>query len=336
MESTRKQPWTADDLLALGRSYQGAAVLGAAAELDLFTALVAAPRPAAELARTLQCDLRGLSILLDALVALRLLEKADGTYALPAGLEALLTPGGEKTVLAMAQHQAHCLRNWAQLAMVVKTGRPAEDLPSVRGEEGAQKAFIGAMHNISAPNADKVIRAIQPLQFRHVLDIGGASGTWTMAFLHACPSAQGTLFDLPHVIPMARERLATSGMGERVKLVPGNFTSDPLPSGADLAWVSAIVHQNSRAQNRALFSKVHTALVPGGRIAIRDMLMEPDRTQPVAGALFAVNMLVATEGGGTFTFAELQEDLAAAGFAQVALMRQDDAMNSIVVGTRPA
>ena len=89
-----------------------------------------------------------------------------------------------------------------------------------------------------------------------------------------------------------------------------------LPAGADLAWVSAIVHQNSRAQNRALFAKVFAALAPGGRIAIRDILMEEDRTRPVAGALFAVNMLVATEGGGTFTFAELREDLEAAGFAR--------------------
>ena len=80
------------------------------------------------------------------------------------------------------------------------------------------------------------------------------------------------------------------------------------------------MHQNSRAQNRALFSKVFAALAPGGRIAIRDILMEEDRTRPVAGALFAVNMLVATEGGGTFTFAELREDLEAAGFAEVALL----------------
>jgi predicted O-methyltransferase YrrM len=192
------------------------------------------------------------------------------------------------------------------------------------------------MHNISAPNADEVIQAVQPLKFQHLLDIGGASGTWTIAFLRACPSAQATLFDLPHVIPMARRRLAAARLDQRVKLVVGDFATDALPPGADLAWVSAIVHQNSRAQNRALFTKVLAALAPGGRIAIRDILMEEDRTQPVAGALFAVNMLVATEGGSTFTFGELQEDLEAAGFAGVALARRDEAMNSLVVGKKPA
>jgi len=191
------------------------------------------------------------------------------------------------------------------------------------------------MHNISAPNADQVIRAVQSPPFQHLLDIGGASGTWTIAFLRACSSARATLFDLAHVIPMARRRLAAAGLEQRVQLVAGDFTTDPLPPGADLAWVSAIVHQNSRAQNRTLFSKVFAALAPGGRIAIRDILMGEDRTHPVAGALFAVNMLAATAGGGTFTFAELREDLATAGFAQAALARRDEAMNSIVVATKP-
>ena len=335
MKQKAHQPWTADRILGLGRNYQSAAVLAAAADLDLFSALASKPLGAVVLSRKLRCGMRGLTILLDALVALRLLGKSGSRYALPAGLDALLRHDGAHTVLAMAQHQANCLRRWAQLAEVVKTGQPAERIPSVRGEAGDEEAFIGAMHNVSAPNADRVIRAIRPLKFRHLLDIGGASGTWTIAFLRACPPAQATLFDLPPVIPMARRRLAAAGLRGRVRLVAGDFLEHSLPSGADLAWVSAIVHQNSRAQNRALFSKVFRALAPGGRIAIRDILMNEERTQPVAGALFAVNMLVATQGGGTFTFAELEEDLASGGFGQAAVLRADDAMNSIVVAQKP-
>ncbi len=328
--------WTAEDILALGRSYQGAAVLAAAADLDLFGALASVPPTAAELSRALQCDQRGLTVLLDALVALRLVEKSGDTYSLAAGLDAFLTPDGPQSVLAMAQHQANCLRRWSDLARVIKTGRPAERIPSVRGEAGDQQAFIGAMHNVSAPNVDEVIQAVQPLKFEHLLDIGGASGTWTIAFSRACPSATATLFDLPPVIPLARTRLADAGLSDRVKLVAGDFMTDPLPPGADLAWVSAIVHQNSRAQNRVLFAKVFQALQPGGRIAIRDILMDVSRTQPVAGALFAVNMLVSTEGGGTFTFDELRQDLEAAGFGQTTVLRRDEAMNSVVAARKPA
>lgn len=335
MKGKTNRTWTADAFLELGRSYQVAAVYAAAADLNLFGVLADGALTAKEAACRMRCDLRGLVILLDALVAVRLLNKRSSRYALPAGAAAFLIADGAKSILAMAQHQANCLRNWAQLAKVVKTGRPAERKPSVRGATGDAAAFIGAMHNICAPVVDRVIEAVQPLRFNRLLDLGGASGTWTIAFLRACPSATATLFDLPHVIPMARRRFAAAGLGRRVKLVAGDFMADPLPRGVDLAWVSAIVHQHSRGQNRALFANVFEALTPGGHIAIRDILMDTTRTRPVAGALFAVNMLVATEGGGTFTFDELREDLAAAGFTRAGVRRRDETMNCIVVAKKP-
>ena len=335
MKREVQKTWTPDGLLELGRSYQFAAVYAAAADLELFDALAGGMLTAKQLTRRLRCDPRSLVILLDALVALRLLTKRAGRYSLPAGAATFLTSDGPRSILAMAQHQANCLRNWAQLAKVVKTGRPAKRMPSVRGADGDAAAFIGAMHNVSAPVANNVIRDVKPLRFHHLLDIGGASGTWTIAFLRACPSARATLFDLPHVIPMAQRRLRRAGLSHRVRLVPGDFMRDSLPQGADLAWVSAIVHQNSRVQNRALFAKIFQALTPGGRIAIRDILMKETRTQPVAGALFAVNMLVATEDGGTFTFGELRKDLATAGFTKATVLRQDEGMNSIVAAEKP-
>jgi hypothetical protein len=124
------------------------------------------------------------------------------------------------------------------------------------------------------------------------------------------------------------------GLRSRVNLVKGDFYTNPLPKGCDLAWVSAIVHQNSRQQNRELFRKIYRALDNGGRIAIRDVLMEKSRTAPISGALFAVNMLVATEGGGTFTFEELRDDLKAAGFSGAKVVRRDDGMNSVVVARK--
>lgn len=327
--------WSAEDVLALGRAYQEAAVLGAAAELELFDPLSVRSLTAAELAETLQADRRGVAVLLDALASLRLLSKTGDRYSLAPGVAPLLRAESPESVLAMAQHQANCLRRWGQLAKVVKSGSAAERIPSVRGEEGDLESFIGAMHNISWPVAAEVIKAVQPLAFKHLLDIGGASGTWTMAFLEACPKARATLFDLPGVIPMAEKRLSKAGYGARVSLAAGDFTVDVLPGGVDLAWVSAIVHQNSREQNRDLFARVFHALAPGGRIAIRDIVMDDTRTQPAAGALFAVNMLVATEGGGTFTFDELREDLQSAGFTRAELTRRDEAMHSVVVAHKP-
>jgi hypothetical protein len=124
-------------------------------------------------------------------------------------------------------------------------------------------------------------------------------------------------------------------MEGRIRLASGDFMADNLPAGADLAWVSAIVHQNSRIQNRQLFRKVHQSLNRGGRIAVRDIFMDAGRTQPVAGALFAVNMLVATEGGGTYTIEELSEDLESSGFVDAFLARQDaQGMHSVLIARK--
>jgi SAM-dependent methyltransferase len=138
------------------------------------------------------------------------------------------------------------------------------------------------------------------------------------------------LFDLPAVIPLARQRLTAGGVAERVQLAAGDFYHDPLPRGADLVWLSAIIHQNSPDENRALYRRAAEALEPGGRVLIRDIVMDESHTSPLAGALFAVNMLVATPGGGTYALAEIREDLQSAGFADVQLVRRDEGMHAIV------
>jgi len=326
--------WTANKILELARSFQPVSVLAAAADLDLFDALGADRLTAAAIARRLHCNKRGLTILLDALVALQLLQKQSTRYAVPANIAKILTHDGTDSVLAMAQHQANCLRRWDQLAKVIQTGKPAPCHPSIRGTQADTASFIGAMHAINVRASAKVVRDIQPLPFHRLLDVGGGSGTWTIAFLRANPSGQATIFDLPPVIPLAEQRLRAAGLRPRVNLVKGNFDTDPLPAGCDLAWVSAIVHQNSRSQNRELFRKVYRALDNGGRIAIRDILMAESRTAPIMGALFAINMLVATTGGGTFTFAELQADLQAAGFVGAKVVRPDAEMNAVVVAQK--
>ena len=77
------------------------------------------------------------------------------------------------------------------------------------------------------------------------------------------------------------------------------------------------------------------ALEPQGRIAVRDIVMEPCRTRPRDGALFAINMLVNTESGGTFTFEEFAEDLQAAGFVNPRLATGGETMNSVVMADKP-
>ena len=325
-------------ILDVVRGFQTSSVVIAGAELDVFTILHAKPMGATQLAGRIKGDLRATVVLLDALVAMRLLDKSSGrdsVYRVPKAVAKVLTETGSQCMLGMVRHLGTCLRNWGQLASVVQRGKPAERHPSVRGAEGDLASFIRAMNEISEPMAMPLIKSLGPLKFTNLLDLGGASGTWTIPFLRLNSKASATIFDQPDVIPMARRLMKQVGLSGRVRLVPGNYNTDPLPAGPDLAWVSAIVHQNSRAQNQAMFAKVFSALAPGGRILIRDIVMDLSRTRPAGGALFAVNMLVATLQGGTFTFAELREDLSSAGFVKVKYLRHGEWMDSVVCATKP-
>jgi SAM-dependent methyltransferase len=322
-----------EQLLEMAGQFRAPCVLGAAAELDLFTAVGAESLAIDELAQRIRGDRRATEMLADALAALGLLEKTGGRYSVPPDLRPLLT-AGPKSVLPMVLHSMTLLRTWSKLAATVRSGKPPEREPGIRGAEGERAAFIAAMHSVSMATADPLVARLGPPKFNHLLDVGGASGTWTLAFLRAVPGAKATLFDLPDAIAQARQRLAGTEFADRVTLHEGDFYADPLPGGADYAWVSAIIHQHSRAESVALFRKIHAALVPGGRIAIRDVVMQSDRTRPVFGALFAINMLVNTATGGTFTFDEIAEDLTTAGFHSPRLAVPADDMTAVVEATK--
>ncbi|MEW6335340.1 MAG: methyltransferase [Thermodesulfobacteriota bacterium] len=319
-----------EQILEMMRAYQVPCLLAAAVDLDLFEQLAPASRTAAEVAAAARCDLRAVTILLDALAAIGVIVKQEESYALGPGLSPFLSEAHPQSVLAMLRHQGNCLRNWSRLPWTVRTGAPDDPGPSIRGEEADRAAFIEAMHVVSRGVADALVQEIHPGGVRRVLDLGGASGTWTLAWLKAEPQSRAVIFDLPHVISMARASVAATPFAQRVELCAGDYNSDELPRGADLAWVSAIIHQNSPAENRALYRRIAAALEPQGWIFIRDIVMEPDRTRPVAGALFAVNMLSATEGGNSYSWAEIEQDLRSSGFTDIVLVRRDEGMQSIV------
>lgn len=327
--------WSSTKLSELMQSYQEVSVLLAACELDVFALLAKDPVDAATAARTLGTDPRGTTILLNALAGMGLLVKSGDLYTPAPGVADILSASGPRSLLAIAQHRANCHRNWAQLARVVKTGKPARKEPSIRGEAADYASFIEAMDNVSRVIAPEVVEQLPPLQFNHILDIGGASGTWTIAFLRRYPNARATLFDLPKVLPQATARLTAANLMDRVRLVGGDFNADPLPPGADLAWLSAIIHQMSREENRRLYLSIFKALNPGGRLLIRDHVMDATRTKPLSGVLFAVNMLVNTETGNTFTFDEIAEDLRSVGFLAPELLRNEDSMHCIVQARKP-
>jgi predicted O-methyltransferase YrrM len=323
------------DILELARNFMESRILLSGAELGLFTLLCSTPLTAKEVAARIKADPRALTILLNALAAMELLTKKKEKFYCPSSVSVFLSAESPDSVLPMVLHAAHLWRRWSGLTPLVQGAPGQKDMVPLSGEPEELKAFIGAMHAIAAPLAPRIVKAVRPEASRALLDVGGASGTYTIAFLQAVPQMKATLFDKPAVVEMARERLKKAGLLDRVTLAAGDFYSDELPGNHDLAFFSAIIHQNSAEQNLTLFKKIFRALQPGGRIVIRDHIMDPARIQPRSGAVFAVNMLLATSGGNTYTFEEIEAGLAQAGFARIRLVQRGEQMDGLVDALKP-
>jgi predicted O-methyltransferase YrrM len=325
----------AEAILGLARNFMECRILLSGAELNLFTLLTPGFLSAQEVVSKIGASQRGLTILLDALTAMGLLVKQEGKYQCAPEVSPFLSADSPRTILPMVLHMAHLWERWSLLTKTVQASGLRGRSVSASRDAGEQEAFIEAMHVIAAPQAAQIVAAVHPASSRSLLDVGGASGTYTLAFLQTVPEMKATLFDRPEVVEMARKRLGREGVLHRVTLIPGDFYHDELPNGHDLAFLSAIIHQNSPEQNLSLFMKVLGSLNAGGRIIVRDHVMAPDRTSPRDGAIFAVNMLLGTSGGSTYTYDEIKDGLTKAGFIGVRLLQSGQQMDALVEALKP-
>jgi len=338
-----------DRLRIASTGFQEASVLIAMAELDLGTQILERSNraTAADLSRACNLDCRALTVLLDALVGLEYFIKvcsdsSDAHYSVAEPFVEPLDRRHPATFIPMLRHQGNCLRSWSQLTRVVTDGTPAQKHASILGADEDNVSFILAMNAIGQSVAGTMVEDLKQhgvLNFAQerirFLDIGGASGTYTLAFLKTLPHAEGTIFDLPLAIREARKRFAGTPLESRVSFVEGDFYQHEFPTNFDLAWLSAIIHQHGRTESQALYAKVYRALNPGGRIAVRDFVMGPNRTSPPMGTLFGINMLVGTRNGMVYTEGEISADLSAAGFVNVRLAVPAETMSAVIAAEKP-
>lgn len=315
-------------------SFMKSRVILTASELDLFTELDEKPSTAIEIAERYGFNLKELTRVLDCLAAFGFVKKEDGRYC-NSEKGAFFSSRHPETILPMALHFNRLWNTWGYLTDSVRNKKGKRHNVVAKLNKKDREAFIGAMHVIAGTISKDIADFYQADRFECLLDIGGASGTYTMAFLKKNPKMKAILFDLKDVIPIAEKRLAKERFLGRVKLVAGDFYIDKLPDGCDLALLSAIIHQNSPDENIALYKKIYSVLKPGGALLVRDHIMDESRTLPSTGALFAINMLVNTAGGDTYTFDEVKGTLKKAGFIDIRLLRTGEKMDCLVEAKKP-
>jgi len=268
--------------------------------------------------------------LLDALVSLGLLHKQRGFFSNSAPSARFLAEGTPDSARQAQLHTANMWKRWSQLTECVKTGLPA---PKVSDDEYVG-TFIAAMDHHARGRARAIVQAVGVNGMRRMLDLGGGSGVYSIAFAQAAPDLRSEIIDLPEVTPIALEHVARAGLSSRITVRPGDMLTAELPKqGYDLVLLSSICHMFSPEENRALFARAYEALAPKGRIAIADFIVDPDKASPRSATLFALNMLVATRGGSTYSEPEYESWLKASGFGEVKRVRMPGPIN-LILATR--
>jgi cyclopropane fatty-acyl-phospholipid synthase-like methyltransferase len=154
-----------------------------------------------------------------------------------------------------------------------------------------------------------------------MLDLGGGSGAYSIAFARAVPGLKSEILDLAEVVPLTQQYIRQAGLSDRITARVGDMLRDPLGENYDLVIILGICHMFSPEENRQLFQRAYGALAPKGRLVIQDFILEPNKTAPRAAALFSLNMLVGTRAGASYSEPEYAAWMREAGFSDVRRVR---------------
>jgi hypothetical protein len=314
---------TPADIFKVGFGFWASKTLLSAVELGLFTELAKGPADLVTLSRGLGLHDRSARDFLDALVALKMLDREDGLYGNTPEADYFLDrakPSYVGGLLEMAN--ARLYESWGALTEALKTGRnqnEAKESGDVFAELYADpdrlRGFLAAMSGVSLGAAQAIAAKFPWKDYKTFVDIGTAQGMVPVTIARAHNHLSGAGYDLPEVKAVFEEFIAQQGVSDRVKFLAGSFFTDALPT-ADVLIMGHILHDWDLAQKRMLLEKAHAALPKGGALIVYESIIDDERRENAFGLLMSLNMLIETTGGFDFTGADCQAWMREAGFLQ--------------------
>lgn len=329
-----------DHIVKTGLGFWASKTLLSAVELGVFTELARGGKRLPELEQALGLHPRSSRDFLDALVALRFLDRTDGVYANTPETDHFLDrakPTYLGGFLEMANSRLY--RFWGGLTEGLRTGEPQNEakeggdlFDGLYDEPARLEEFLGAMTGLSR-KANQAIAARLPWSdYGTFADVGTAQGDLAVQIALRNPHLRGLGFDLPAVRPVFERYAARNGLAERLTFQEGDFLRQPLPK-ADVILMGHILHDWDLATKKMLVSKAYDALPPGGAFVVYEAVIDDDRSQNAFGLLMSLNMLIETRGGFDFTGADCVRWMKEAGFRE-ARVEHVGGPESFVVGVK--
>jgi len=302
-------------LMGLASGHVEARIVQTAVELRVFDAFEARPLSSAAVAADLQLNARALELLLNALAALGLLEKHAEQFALTEISRRHLLRNSPYYVGGMIGFEAMLWHAWEKLPEAIRTGLPARTPNMYQADPGETEVFINAMDSLVKARGDTEVlaSAIDWSKIGTLLDVGAGPATYPIALCEKFPQLHAAIVDLPGTLKITGRFVAGANLAARIELISADYRSDPIPGTYDAILLSNIIHGENEGRNAALMRKLAAHLNPRGRLIVKDHILGDSRAEPAVGALFSLLMLLTTDGGRCYSFAEIEAWMKQAG-----------------------
>lgn len=317
-------------------------VLYALVKLDVPERLMDGPASPDMLALSWGVSVERAELLLQAGAGLGLLKRRrDGRFALTRKGAAMVgVPGLRQMIL----HHGAFYRDMGDPVAVLK-GEAETELagfwPYVFGATGdvdpqVTRTYSDLMADSQRLVARDTLATVSLAGVQRLADIGGGSGAFLIEVAKSYPDMPLTLFDLPPVMPSAKDRVTAAGFQSRIDLVGGSFRDDPLPGDVDAISLIRVLYDHDDASVAALLAKIFEALPPGGRLLISEPMSGGDRPDPITDVYFAFYTL-AMRTGRTRSAATISQMCEAVGFTEIKAPKPARSfVTSVVTAVKPA
>lgn len=275
-------------------------VLLTAYELDIFTLIGENARSAKEIADEISANHNGVERLMNALVAMELLEKIGRKFRNSKASYTLLVRGNPH-YMSNLNHMNFMWDRWTDLTEAVRLGTAIKPVPIYERSEKQINDLMASAHwrdNLFAP---ELVKMIDLSNVETILDLGCGTGAISMELIKQNPLIHLTLFDYPCIIERTHQHIERKSLGSQISVLKGDITKDDFGKGYDMVLISQVLHRFSVWENLNTLRKVFDALNPGGTVVIHEYLLSESRDKPALAALFSLNMLVTTDTGDVIT-----------------------------------
>jgi SAM-dependent methyltransferase len=333
--------WTPQKLTELATGYWAPGALLAASEVGLFDVLTDHPQDADSIAHALRRPINTSDALtlLNAMTALRLVEKTGNRFAIRADAKPLLCRESPTCMLDALTYNAQLFRQWGNLADTF-AGRYGNDpvipsLPAFADDPAATRRFVYAMESKARALSPAIAARIDLHGARTLLDVGAGPGTLSRLLAERSAELRVTLLDLPLVLRTAAEINASFPSAARLAYHPADYHHDPLPGGFDAVLYAGALHQEPPDAAQPLAHKLCEALRPGGTLLVVDIMLNDDRTSPAFAVLFELNMLLSRPTACVHSTSQVVSLLTSAGLRDAEVIEVPDSIYRIVQARKP-